>query len=182
MKTTRLPGSLALTFALIFVANVADASGRDSYVLHFGGNRDSTTMSGSLADFMSIRGSLDGDYLWVRRAGRTYVITDRARLAEVWDYFAPQRRLSPQQKEIAEETKKLEQESDALEDQDDRELTSAERARLDDLHAKERELARRERALDDREEELERIAEKQLRDLVDRAIRSGDASNVVRRR
>jgi hypothetical protein len=171
MKTTRLAGSLALTFALIFVAMVANAAGRDSYVLHFGGNRDSTTLSGSL----------DGDYLWVRRAGRTYVITDRARLAEVWDYFAPQRRLSPQQKEVAEETRKLEQESDALEDaQEDRELTSAERTRLEDLHARERELGRREQALDDREEELERIAEKKLWQLVDRSIREGAARSVTR--
>lgn len=184
MKTTRLPGSLALTFALILVATIANASGRDSYVLHFGGNRSTmTTMSGSLEDFMAIRGTLDGDYLWVRRGGKAYVITDRARLAEVWDYFAPQRRLSPQQKEVADETRKLEQESDALEDaQDDRELTSAESARLDDLHAKERELGRREKALDDREEELERIAEKKLWDLVDRAIRSGEAVSAAHRR
>jgi len=169
------PIRLALALAFLFAAIAVNASARDSYVLHFGGGRSTTTMSGSLEDFKAIRGTLDGDYLWVRRGARSYVITDRARLAEVWDYFAPQRQLLPKQKEIEEETRKLERESDALEDEDDRELTSAERSRLDDLHARERELSHREQALDDREEELDRIAEKKLWQLVDRAIRDGAA-------
>lgn len=167
-----------LAFALILIATTVTASQRDSYVLHFGGNRDSVTISGSLEDFNAIRGSLDGDYLWVRHSGKSYVITDHARLAEVWGYFAPQRELRPKQKEVEAETKRLEKESDALEDLDDRELTSAEQSRLDDLRVKERELSRREQALDDREEELDRIAEAKLWQLVDRAIRVGVARPV----
>jgi vacuolar-type H+-ATPase subunit I/STV1 len=164
-----------LAFALILAATTVNASQRDSYVLQVGSSRDTVTMSGSLEQFMAIRGTLDGDYLWVRRGGKTYVITDHARLAEVWGYFAPERELRPKQKEVEAETKKLEKESDALEDQDDRELTSAERSRLDDLREKERELSRREQALDDREEELDRIAEAKLWQLVDRSIRDGVA-------
>jgi hypothetical protein len=166
---------IRLALALFVVATTVTAATRDSYVFHFGGDRNSMTMSGSLKDFMAIRGQLDGDYLWVRRDGRTYVITDRAKLAEVWDYFAAERALRPEQKEIAKQTRKLEKESDALEDEDDRPLTSAERSRLDDLHAQERELARREQALDEREEELERIAERKLWQLVDRSIGDGSA-------
>jgi hypothetical protein len=163
-----------LAFAFLLVATTAAASGHDSYILHFGG-RDSVTISGSIEDFKAIRGSLDGDYLWVRHGGKAYVITDQARLAEVWGYFAPERELRPKQKEVEAETRRLERESDALEDQDDRPLTSAERSHLDDLRAKERELSRREKALDEREEELDRIAEAKLWQLVDRAIREGAA-------
>jgi hypothetical protein len=174
MKTA----SLALVFLFVFAA--VNASGRDSYVLHFGSNRNSVTMSGSLADFNAIRDRLDGDYLWVRRDARTYVITDRALLAEVWDGFGPQRLLQPKQRAIEEETNKLEKESDALEDaRDDRSLTQAERSRLEELHAREHELSRTEHALDEREEELERIAEKKLWQLVDRAIREG-AARIIR--
>jgi hypothetical protein len=168
----------SLTFAVLLVLAAAAADARDSYVLHFcAGN--STTMSGSLEDFTAIKGAISGDYLWVRRDGRRYVITDRAKLAEVWDYFAPERALRPQQQAIEHETRKLERESDALEDTDDRRLTARERSRLDELHALERDLARREQALDEREEELDRIAERKLWSLVDRAIRDG-AARVVR--
>ncbi|MEA2336280.1 MAG: hypothetical protein QOE82_287 [Thermoanaerobaculia bacterium] len=170
--------SLTLVVALLLAATIANASRRDSYVLHFG-RSNSTTISGSLEDFNAVRGTLSGDYLWVRHNGRAYVITDRARLAEAWDYFAPQRELRPEQKAVADETRKLERESDRLEDaQDDRQLTRAEVARLDELHAQERELSRREQALDDREEELDRIAEGKLWQLVDGAIREGAARSV----
>ena len=163
-----------LALALLLVASTVSAA-HDSYVFHFGGDRNSMTMSGSLEDFMAIRGQLDGDYLWVRRGGKSYVITDRAKLAEVWEYFAPERALRPEQKEIARQTRKLEKESDALEDVDDRALTSAEQSRLEELHAQERELSRREEALDQREEELDRIAERKLWQLVDRSIGDGSA-------
>jgi len=167
---------IALALAILLVATTAGAAVRDSYVLHFGGNRNSM-MSGSLQDFLAIRGQLEGDYLWVRRGGKTYVIADRAKLAEVWDYFTPQRALRPEQKEVARQTKRLERESDALEDagDDGHRLTHAEQARLEELHAQEHELARREQALDDREEELERIAERKLWQFVDRSIGDGSA-------
>jgi hypothetical protein len=165
----------SLSFAVLLVLVAVAAEARDSYVLHFGAG-NSTTISGSIEDFTAINRTLSGDYLWVRHDGRRYVITDRAKLAEAWDYFAPQRELRPQQKEIERETRKLERESDALEDaQDDRQLSSRERSRLDDLHAQERDLGRREQALDQREEELDRIAERKLWQMVDRAIREGSA-------
>jgi hypothetical protein len=165
----------SLSFAVLFVLIAAAAEARDSYVLHFG-KGNSTTISGSLEDFTEAKGTLTGDYLWVRHDGRRYVITDRAKLAEAWDYFAPERALRPQQQEIERETRKLERESDELEDaQEDRELTARDRARLDELHARERELGRREQALDEREEELDRAAERKLWQMVDRAIRDGIA-------
>src|SRR5712671_5854517 len=127
--------TLSFAVALLLIATICNASGRDSYVLHFG-HGNSTTISGSLEDFNAVRGTLSGDYLWIRHNGKAYVITDRTRLAEAWDYFAPERELRPSQRAIADETRKLERESDALEDaQDDRALTRAERARLDELHA-----------------------------------------------
>jgi hypothetical protein len=165
----------SLSFAVLLILGAVAAEARDSYVLHFGAG-NSTTISGSLEDFTAVKGTLSGDYLWVRRDGHRYVITDRARLAEAWDYFAPERELRPQQREIERDTRKLERESDALEDaQDDRQLTARERARLDELHAQERDLGRREQALDEREEELDRIAERKLWQMVDRAIREGTA-------
>jgi len=166
----------SLSFAVLLVLAAASAEARDSYVLHFSAG-NSTTISGSLEDFNAVKGTLSGDYLWIRHDGRSYVITDRAKLAEAWDYFAPERELRPQQRGIERETRKLERESDALEDAD-RELTARERDRLDDLHAQERDLSRREQALDQREEELDRIAERKLWQLVDRAIRDGSARSV----
>ncbi|MBV8545582.1 MAG: hypothetical protein JO093_23750 [Acidobacteria bacterium] len=167
----------SLSFALLLIVTAVAAEARDSYVLHFGSG-NSTTISGSLEDFTAVKGTLSGDYLWVRHDGRRYVITDRAKLAEAWDYFAPERALRPQQKEIERETRKLERESDALEDIDDRKLTARERDRLDELHAQERDLGRREQALDQREEELDRVAERKLWQLVERAIREGSARMV----
>ncbi|HEV7572644.1 MAG TPA: hypothetical protein VGQ21_14185 [Thermoanaerobaculia bacterium] len=168
----------SLSFAVLIVVAAVTAEARDSYVLHFGAG-NSTPISGSLEDFTAIKGTLSGDYLWVRHDRRRYVITDRARLAEAWDYFAPERELRPQQKEIERETRKLERESDALEDaQDDRQLSVHERSRLDDLHAQERDLGRREQALDEHEEELDRVAERKLWQLVERGIRDGSARMV----
>jgi hypothetical protein len=167
-----------LSFAVLLVLAAAAAEARDSYVLHFGAG-NSTTISGSLEDFTAVKGTLTGDYLWVSHDGRRYVITNGARLAEAWGFFAPERELRPQQKEIERETRKLERESDALEDaQDDRQLSVHERSRLDDLHAQESDLGRREQALDEREEELDRVAERKLWQLVDRAIREGSARMV----
>ena len=168
----------SLSFAVLLVLATAVAEARDSYVLHVGAG-NSTTISGSLEDFTAVKGTLAGDYLWVRHDGRRYVITDRSKLAEAWDFFAPERELRPQQKQIELETRKLERDSDALEDtQDDRQLSVQERSRLDDLHAQERDLGRREQALDQHEEELDRVAERKLWQLVDRAIREGSARMV----
>src|SRR4051794_15304571 len=164
----------SLSLAVLFVLITAAAEARDSYVLHFGAG-NSTTISGSLEDFTAVKGTLTGDYLWVRHDGRRYVITDRAKLAEAWDYFAPERALRPQRRAIERETRKLERESDAREDAAAREPPARGRARLDELHAQERELGRREQALDEREEELDRIAERKLWQMVDRAIREGSA-------
>jgi hypothetical protein len=169
--------TLSFAVALVLTASICNASRHDSYVLHFERN-GSTTISGSLEDFNAIRRTLSGDYLWIRHNNRAYVITDRARLDEAWDYFSPERELRPQQRALEEETRKLERESDRLEDMDDRALTRAEQARLDELHARERELSRREKALDDREEELDRIAEAKLWQLVEQAIKDGTARAV----
>src|SRR5882757_4055619 len=98
---------LAFAFALLLVTVTVTAKDRDSYVLHFGGDRNTVPISGSIEDFNTIRGKLDGDYLWVRRGARAYAITDRASLAEVWDYFAPERALQPKQREIEVQTRKL---------------------------------------------------------------------------
>src|SRR3982750_2375696 len=94
----------SLSFAVLFVLTAVAAEARDSYVLHFGSS-NSMTISGSLEDFTDVKGTVSGDYLWVRRDGRRYVITDRAKLAEAWGYFAPQRELRPRQREIERETR-----------------------------------------------------------------------------
>jgi hypothetical protein len=167
MRLVRLLALCALALPLF-------ASPRDGYVFRMGGNQ---TISGSLEDFGRVSRQLgNGPYLWVERGEKQFVITERALLAEVWSYFAPQRELRPKQHEIAEAIRKSERESDALDDaRDDRKLTSAEEARLDELHAQERQLSRREQELDEREEALDRVAEKKMWQLVDDAIRSGAA-------
>jgi beta-lactamase regulating signal transducer with metallopeptidase domain len=74
----------------------------DPYVLLQG--RDEVTMSGDTADVERARQQQrqagGGDLLWLRRAGREYVIRDAATLREVREIFRPQAELGARQGEL----------------------------------------------------------------------------------
>jgi hypothetical protein len=153
-------------------ASSVDTPRRDAYLLHDGDTRITISGDSSLDSIRALNQKFSGDYLWVRRAGKEYLIRDPVLLDRMRALFAPEHALAPQQAAIAREEKDLDHEEDALDDDEHDEKTSA---RLSDIHTRQEDISRRESELDRREEELERQAEAALWPLVDDAIRDGSA-------
>lgn len=163
---------VALAVAQTMLAS--SKSRRDGYILAPSG--DNLTFSGGLdmSYFETLRERYPGKMLWVRRNGREYIIRDETLIMRVHALFAPQAALAPEQEAISREEEALDREEERLEDAA---KTAENRRRLDEVRAKQAKVAEREQALDEREEELERIAERELWQLVDAAIRSGAAKS-----
>jgi chromosome segregation ATPase len=169
---------------------------QDAYVLSRG-NHGSTTTSGTLEDLEKARRRLSGEFLWVRRSGREYVIRDRRTLEEAYRLFAPIRALDPERAALAlrqsrieaeqavleREQERLERESERLgEDPGPRDAAARRRLegrrrelapRMRALEEREREVEELERSIDRREEELEAKAEAELWSRIDAAIAGG---------
>ena len=159
-------------------------SRRDAYVISRSGGI--SNMSASVDELMALRSRFSGDFLWFRRGGEEYLISDRAMVEEAARFFDPLRALRPQQRALADRERKLDREEEALDREHDAATDSDEYrdARFDgDLRAVEtrlravqeqqRDLDRDERILDEREEDLEKAAEAKLDRLFDDALRSG---------
>lgn len=164
---------------------------RDAYVLSRAGG--TSNMSASVDDLMALRSRYSEDFLWFRRGGREYLISDSSLIEEAARFFDPLRALRPQQKALAERERKLDREEEALDREHDAATDSDEyrEARLDeDLRAVEtrlravqeqqRDVEREERILDAREEDLDKAAEAKLERLFDGALRNGLARPVQR--
>jgi bla regulator protein blaR1 len=159
------------------MAMLATRSHQDAYIISIG---DDTTISGASVDqIVSVHERFKGRYVWVRRGGRDYLITDETTLQRAQALFAAQRALAPDQEAVSREESRLDHEADALEDKEEP-LTVAEAKRLDELHAQLRVVAQREKELDRKEEALEREAERGFWSLVDQAIRAGVAKPLAR--
>ena len=161
---------LLIAVALAMLAT--SKSRRDGYIL--APSSDNLTFSGGIdmSSFETLRERYPGKLLWVRRDGREYIIRDETLLMRAQALFAPPAALAPEQAAIAREEAALDREEERL---DDAAKTAENRRRLDEVRARQKKVAEREKALDEREEELERIAERELWQLVDTAIRSGAA-------
>jgi len=170
-------------------AIVALADSRLSYVFKRG-ERSRITASGSLENFERISKKYSGDFIWVQKNGREWVIRDEAVLAEAnaafreVDEFEPtlreaERKLQPFETQMEE----LEKRMDAISDRfDDESLSDAART---DLEAKLREVEEQVQALESRmrglEEALDRAeevmdereekAERKLLKIIESAIR-----------
>ena len=168
---------ILLAAALSLVAAKPHDRNKDAYILAAGEN---TTISGgmNIEEWKAIHRAYPGDVMWVRRNGNDYLIRDETLLLRMRALFGPEMALTPEQKEIGREEARIDREADRLEDA--RSRTAAEERRLEELHARQRELAKREKALDDKQEELERIAEREMWQLVDRAIGNGMAKRLSR--
>lgn len=153
-------------------ASPIDTPRRDAYMLHDEDTRITISGDTSIDSIVALDQKFSGDYLWVRRGGKEYLIRDSILLDRAHALFAPQRALAPQQAAIAREEADLDREEDALDDDEHDEKTSARRS---DIHARQHDIGRRESELDRREEELDRQAEAALWPLVDDAIRDGSA-------
>jgi len=166
-----------LLLIAVAVAMLGASSRKDSYIISIG---HQTTISGTTVEqLVSVTKRLSGRYVWIRRGGREYLITDDTTLARAQALFADATALAPEQEAVGREERRLDREADRLEDKDER-LTAAEHERLDELHEQLREVARRERELDEKQEALEREAERGFWTLMDESIRSGAAKPLSR--
>jgi hypothetical protein len=169
--------------------------GRDAYVLTRGEHGMSTNLS--LDDFLELREKFSGEFLWVRRGGKRFLIRDRVVLDQARALFEPLKTLDPERKALQakqrdlgdeeaaleSEQEEIEQKAEDLEDDHGEEAVAARRdlqRREDDLRprmrrreAKERELDAIERSLDEWEDALEKKAEERLWQLIDAAIARG---------
>jgi hypothetical protein len=176
---------------------------RDAYVLSRGGHWSST--NGSLEGLRAVQRRFSGEFLWVRRAGKEYLIRDPRTLEEAQSLFAPLRGLDPERTALESRQSRLESKQTALDREqeglereldrltDDSEQSDQERARQDlegrqreletrmrALEEKERELDSMERSIDERENALEKKAEAELWRLIDGSIARGVARPVGR--
>ena len=151
----------------------------------------------NIEDFVALRKALTGDFLWFRREGKSYVVTDAAVLDAARIALRPvdelgremkavSERLKPYEKreaEIDREDDRIDEAQDALDDRDNP-AAEAERQRLE---AREREVESRrrtlesemrkveaeERRLEEREREIERVADAAIERLADDALQRG---------
>jgi hypothetical protein len=159
-------------------AMLATGAHKDAYIISTGQNMTFNTGT-SINEFTALNRRLgSGPYVWVRRGGREYLITDETTVLRAVALFAPEMRLSPEASALGREEARLDKEADRIEDKDDR--TAAEEQRLEELHARLRAIALREKELDENQEALEREAERALWILVDSAVRAGTAKPLAR--
>jgi hypothetical protein len=196
---TRLSNAIAVLAVLAATGAVhARPSGR-AHALCLG---DSTYVTGmNIEDFVAIRKARTGDFLWFRRGGKSYVVTDAAVLDAARIALRPvddlgremkavSDRLEPYEKreaEIDREDDRLDEAQDALDDRDDAAVES-ERQRLEarerdvesrrrKLESEMREIEAEERRLEEREREIERVADAAIERLADDALQRGLARN-----
>jgi len=175
----------------------------DSYILSH--SRAFFSTNASLKDVESLRKTLDGDFLWVRRTGKEFVIRDARTIEEAQQLFEPldqfdpdrealqvkQEQIGSVQSALDDEQEKLESELEALEDEGERRISESIRLTLQSrqaevelemlaLRVRERELDADERVLDDRSVEIELKAEAALWKLVDQAITNGMGRSIGR--
>ena len=175
----------------------------DAYILALGDQWMSGDMD--LDDLVRMRNHLAGDFLWFRRNGKAYRVTDTATIGKADALFGPVRTLEPEfddlrrkeerlddrESELDREEEFIEQDIEDLDadleagmpiDRSSREnlesRQDAVRARMHDLEREQRALEAVERDLDAREEKLENEAEKKLWRLIDETIASGMARPV----
>jgi hypothetical protein len=160
-----------LLLALLALTTGAAWKRGDAYMLHTS-KTDVTMTSMSVEELPPLHRRFgNGSYLWVRLDGREYIIRDEAVLRDATAYWAPVDALRPEQHAVEAEERRLDRRLDAIEDG----KAKGEPGELERLRERYHTISARERELDKRSEALEKVAEAQLRELVERAIRSGRA-------
>jgi len=192
---TRLSNAMGVLAVLAASAAVHAGPSNRAHALCLGHSTYVTGMN--IEDFVAIRKARTGDFLWFRRAGKSYVVTDAgvldaARIAlrpvdELGrEMKAVSDRLAPYEKreaEIDREDDRIDGAQEALDDRGDA-AAEAERQRLDarerdvksrrrTLESEMREIEAEERRLEERERELERVADAAIEQLADDALQRG---------
>lgn len=144
----------------------------DAYVFVQGNHWTSTNIS--FAEMRQLRRLGSGDFLWFRRAARTYVIQDKTLLLQAKSCFAPLRALDPERAEIHRreraldrkeqdfdrEDEDLDQIRDSLDGDDEdgeEEPRLVSDSELRDLERRSRELDSRKPALREEQREIEAL-------------------------
>ena len=177
-----------LTIALLLILATFTVAGADdfSYVFTRTGH---ALISGhmNVDTVVAIGKRYRGDFLWVKRHGREYLIRDAATVAEAHAAFAEADELHDDYERLRERMQPLEDREEELEEQMDRESDSdsPDSAKLRELSAKLKPVTRELRALeaeeeklDAREEKLVAAAEQELRRIVDAAVTRGKAERL----
>jgi len=84
----------------------------DAYVLAIGDHTTSTNIS--IEEYSRVRGKRSGDFLWFRRAGKSYWIEDRATLERASALFAPLHALEPEREDLRHKSEALDKKERAL--------------------------------------------------------------------
>ena len=192
---TRLSNAIGALAVLAAAAAAHAGPSSRAHALCLGQSSYVTGMN--IEDFVAVRKARTGDFLWFRRGGQSYVVTDAAVLDAARTVLRPvdelrremeavSDRLEPYEKreaEIDREDDRVEEAQDGLDDRDDP-AAEAERQRLEarerDLDARRRALEAEmraveaeERRLDEREREIERVADAAIEQLADDALQRG---------
>jgi hypothetical protein len=154
---------------------LAASARKDAYIVSVGSQN--MIAGASVKDIEASAKRFDGRYVWLRRGGREYVITDETLVVRAEALFAPQAALGVQQSALGREESQIDSEESRL---DDAPRSAARDQRLAEIHARQRRIEERERELDRKEEQLEREAESAFWRMVDAAIRAGQARSAQR--
>jgi chromosome segregation ATPase len=192
---TRLSNAVGVLAVVAATAAVHAGPSDGAHALCLG---QSTYVTGmNIEDFVAIRKARTGDFLWFRRDGTSYVVTDAAVLDAARIALRPvdelgremkavSDRLKPYEKreaEIDREDDRIDEAQDALDDRDNP-AAEAERQRLEarerevesrrrTLESEMREIEADERRLEEREREIERVADAAIERLADDALQRG---------
>lgn len=192
---TRLSIAIEVVAVLAATAVVHAGPSDRAHALCLG---QSTYVTGmNIEDFVAIRKARTGDFLWFRRDGKSYVVTDAAVLDAARIALRPvdelgremkavSERLAPYEKREAEidgEDDTIDEAKDALDDRDDP-AAEAERQRLEirqrevesrrrTLELEMRKVEAEERRLEEREREVERVADAAIERLAADALQRG---------
>lgn len=170
------------TLAFVLLLATTAAADDFAYVFHSSsGGRALISGNLNLDNVLATRNRYSGEFLWVKRNGREYLIRDAATLTEARAAFAysldgEYRALSAKMEPFEKRERELDKQIDRLSDEESAPNGPQLRRLEAELERVEQQLRRfeaEEECLDAREEQLERAAEAKLRTIVDRAVALG---------
>ena len=193
---SRLSAALcALAVSAASLAGAGERLGEPAFAVCLGERSHVTGMD--IEEFVALRKARRGDFLWFRRAGKPFVVTDAATLAEARAVLRPVHEVGEEMEALAERLRPYEDRQDAF-DREEEALAAAkdalderhdaraeaERERLEErlrdvesqrraLESEMRVVEEEQRGLEAREQEVEPVADEKIRRLIDDAMRHG---------
>ena len=187
------------TLFLLLVALATSMMGAEQFsYIYKRGDHTHIRSSANIEKMVALSKRWSGEYIWLKRNGKEYLIRDAAVLAEVRNAFAELHAYEPKLRAAEERLRPVERKMDRIEERmddlsdrlgDDDDLDSATRGELErQLREAERELEEVERTYGPAERETERmerehdrleeIAEERFEKIVFRAVDQGKAERV----